>query len=512
MQLFHIALIVAIIGFVYEQDAPPVKLKIKKETDRAADIFPYSLPTLLNITRISWEQGYLTEFPAYMVAYEPFISDTFFYIFPPKDCGAVWLCFLPHQQPYINYSFANACDNSLRFNALEQVVYTYYKNDSGTLKKAYPFWSNMLLIKVVSSEQILSIKASKTNETYNMTVTRRAYFFQPYEDFKQDGEDEYEIRLKKEMVPLDMEFRTTLLLSSSPYCKAIAVQPFKGAVPGDRLLFMPADAMSKVLKTGREVNAKPSPYFLTGTKAGSQRRARVWSKHRTRSFDDPDKRTKLILASEDCCPLPWEFEGFLRDWKHKDHITYHRYTLLKDTREECRRTTGSSSLLQSILLELGPVCQWVRICFDVKEDKMEKLDHFCEDDTNTLSFIFVHGVYIPTDSDEARPLGLEYEELDTIRINFLLGSRGIEVAYGFADYLTPTVRDLMQLDLYDGIDPSNLQINLVRAPKCRARLLNDLGSTNIRTGQEARFQCLSIKDCECLQVKREKKKKPKKKT
>ncbi|VDO08379.1 unnamed protein product [Haemonchus placei] len=40
------------------------------------------------------------------------------------------------------------------------------------------------------------------------------------------------------MVPLDMEFRTTLLLSSSPYCKAIAVQPFKGAVPGDRLLFM----------------------------------------------------------------------------------------------------------------------------------------------------------------------------------------------------------------------------------------------------------------------------------
>ncbi|KAK5976956.1 hypothetical protein GCK32_010540 [Trichostrongylus colubriformis] len=77
----------------------------------------------------------------------------------------------------------------------------------------------------------------------------------------------------------------------------------------------------------------------------------------------------------------------------------------------------------------------------------------------------------------------------------------IEVAYAFADYITPAIRDLMQLEIYDGVDPSKLQINLVKAPNCHARLLNDLGSTNIRTGQEARLQCLSIKDCECLEVK-----------
>ncbi|KAK6028282.1 hypothetical protein OSTOST_05674, partial [Ostertagia ostertagi] len=54
---------------------------------------------------------------------------------------------------------------------------------------------------------------------------------------------------------------------------------------------------------------------------------------------------------------------------------------------------------------------------------------------------------------EARPLGLKFEEQDSIRINFLLGWKGIEVAYAFADHLTAAIRDVMQLDVYDGKDP-----------------------------------------------------------
>ncbi|KAK6043344.1 hypothetical protein COOONC_19151 [Cooperia oncophora] len=72
--------------------------------------------------------------------------------------------------------------------------------------------------------------------------------------------------------------------------------------------------------------------------------------------------------------------------------------------------------------------------------------------------------------NEARPLGVEVEDLETIRINFLLGSKGIELAYAFADYTATAIRDVMQLEVYDGMDPSKLQLNVVKAPNCRARL------------------------------------------
>ncbi|VDO89461.1 unnamed protein product [Heligmosomoides polygyrus] len=50
----------------------------------------------------------------------------------------------------------------------------------------------------------------------------------------------------------------------------------------------------------------------------------------------------------------------------------------------------------------------------------------------------------------------------------------IELGYAFADPTTPGIRDIMQLEVYDGKDPTNLQINVVRSPLCEARLINIL--------------------------------------
>ncbi|KAK5967750.1 hypothetical protein GCK32_021769, partial [Trichostrongylus colubriformis] len=87
----------------------------------------------------------------------------------------VWLCFVPYpQEPYINSSFETVCDNSLRFNTLEQYVYHYTKNQSGTFINSYPYWSNVVAIAVTSFQFDVPV----ANGTYNMSVTRSAYFFQ----------------------------------------------------------------------------------------------------------------------------------------------------------------------------------------------------------------------------------------------------------------------------------------------------------------------------------------------
>lgn len=200
------------------------------------------------------------------------------------------------------------------------------------------------------------------------------------------------------------------------------------------------------------------------------------------------------------------FQAVLHFRIREHQVTYLQYKLFKDNRkpdcnavknlegdEEAKKAYRPALMYQSVLLEVGKDCEWVRICFD--KDKT-----VCSDDVNTLSFIFVHGVYIPTDADEARPIGMPFEEQDPFRINFIIGDKGIELGYAFVDHVTPGITDLMQLEVYDGMDPSKLTLNVVRAPNCDARLLNDLGSANLRSGTETTLQCLSIKSCTCLEV------------
>ncbi|VDL83753.1 unnamed protein product [Nippostrongylus brasiliensis] len=86
----------------------------------------------------------------------------------------------------------------------------------------------------------------------------------------------------------------------------------------------------------------------------------------------------------------------------------------------------------------------------------------------SLNFLLQIGCY----SDEARLFGIEFEDIHAIRINFISGEKGIEIAYAFSDHVTPGISDLMQLDVWDGQDVSKLTLNLVKAPYCQARLLN----------------------------------------
>ncbi|EYC35250.1 hypothetical protein Y032_1101g3605, partial [Ancylostoma ceylanicum] len=147
---------------------------------------------------------------------------------------------------------------------------------------------------------------------------------------------------------------------------------------------------------------------------------------------------------------------------------------------------------QSILVEVGKRCEWLRLCFD-------KGDKFCENDANTLSFIFAHDVYIPTDSDNARPFGLHRDQIDAIRLNFLIGYQGIELAYGFSNTLHPGITELMRLINYDGQNPQNLVINVAKAANCEARLTTDLASVNLRDGDETTLQCMWLSSCECYE-------------
>ncbi|VDP46857.1 unnamed protein product [Heligmosomoides polygyrus] len=214
-------------------------------------------------------------------------------------------------------------------------------------------------------------------------------------------------------------------------------------------------------KQGAGVTAGgPNTYLSTGSLKGSLNRQGIYKKYQSTAFDDPTKRAKLKQASIDCCPLTWEFEGFIQpgdcnqffqkrflmrvekvkltngypakqcdigqdvrdpsnqhfsvaerleatDKMIREHqVTYLQYKLFKDNRkpdcnavknlegdEEAKKAYRPALMYQSVLLEVGKDCEWVRICFD--KDKT-----VCSDDVNTLSFIFVHGVYIPTDAGE----------------------------------------------------------------------------------------------------------------
>uniref|UniRef100_A0A0K0DC83 Aldedh domain-containing protein n=1 Tax=Angiostrongylus cantonensis TaxID=6313 RepID=A0A0K0DC83_ANGCA len=222
---------------------------------------------------------------------------------------------------------------------------------------------------------------------------------------------------------------------------------------------VPLDS-EEYLKQGVEANVGKGPYFFSGTKVGSTLRVKTWANNPSLAFDPPDKRNKLKQAFFDCCPPTWEFEDFVfsTDWSANPFISYQKYTLHKSSKSICSAEleSGQTVPYQSFLIEVGK-------------------------------------------RYNARPIGVEFKELDPIRINFLIGHQAIEMAYAFSSVTAPGITDLMQLDKYDGKDPSKLEINVVKAPYCEARLLNDMAAVNVQRGIEAGSQCLSISSCTCLE-------------
>ncbi|EYC37124.1 hypothetical protein Y032_0823g2540 [Ancylostoma ceylanicum] len=67
--------------------------------------------------------------PGYASLYDTFSTDFFLYLHPPIYCEAVFLCFLERPTATAkglqNLDIIRACDNSLRFLPLEQIVYHF---------------------------------------------------------------------------------------------------------------------------------------------------------------------------------------------------------------------------------------------------------------------------------------------------------------------------------------------------------------------------------------------------
>ncbi|KAK6730820.1 hypothetical protein RB195_007342 [Necator americanus] len=496
----------------------------KQNVQGARDLHPYVLPDEFVTEIINFRSGYMNEKPVYATIYSTVKEDIHFYIFPPNHCQAVWLCLADgygtSTTGYFQFTLGTVCSESLRFFPLEQVVY-HTKNNA---IKAYPYYSTLVeLIHQFSSE------------------VQQKYIFKPYQDF--DAEDFGNVQRGPE-IELLLAGRRLVLLTSSPYCHATIQQPFLGSIEGYSVVFWPQDKDSYY----------DSPYFQGGGDPRLEMRAQIWINKPSISFDPRRERAGLKKAKIDCCPPTWEFEGFVTDteWNTVPRISYHKYTLQKKNVIECFEHDKKASRFQSILIEVGQKCEWMRLCFDTNEKD------FCKNDGNTLAFIFVHDVYIPTDSgvsiilldyalgwvglasmystseqqrlelffgcgwhvedkihlicnvvvtergmtllDEARPLGLHRDEIDSLRLNFIIGWKGLELAYGFSNSLEPGIVEYMRLYPYDGVNPSNIVINVVKAPHCEGRLTNDLASTNLRDGNEVQLQCLSISSCQCLET------------
>nr|CDJ83198.1 unnamed protein product [Haemonchus contortus] len=106
------------------------EIKRPEKTDKARYAFPYTMDEKFVTQTMSYKDGYREDVPPYVAIYDAPSFDIFLYIFPPKECDAVWLCF-PKQvnisaknvEEFHGFNAHHACDESLRFHPLEQMVY-----------------------------------------------------------------------------------------------------------------------------------------------------------------------------------------------------------------------------------------------------------------------------------------------------------------------------------------------------------------------------------------------------
>ncbi|CAJ0594025.1 unnamed protein product [Cylicocyclus nassatus] len=446
-----------IYAFVLSQ-LPHGVLQEEVKVKHPSHVLPYKLLESYRYKEMS-VRGYMSERPVFGVAYGSLTDDVYMYLSPSSHCQAVWLCYggKPNTtaEIFFELDWDAICGDSTRFHPLEQTVYVVQNGEV----KAHPYYSSLVELQYDS-------------------INKKVYIFKSQEGFQIE---DVATTSRPEIV-LDLSGKFVFLLTSSPYCFSGLHQPFGGIVKG-YTLNLTADDWKEYYDFH---------YFRAGGDKNQKKISRK-GENRTESFDSVKRRKGLRKAEVDCCPPTWEFEGFLsaNEWNEGPYVAYHRYKLFKQGDAKCKEATS----LQSILIEIGDECEWMRLCFDNNPNQ------FCEDDANTLSLIFNHEVYIPTDSENARAFAIPFEDLKVIRINFIVGYPGIEMAYGFSSPTTPAVMDLMRLNNYDGKDPSKITINVIKASwYCQARLTNDLGSMNPREGGKdgAEYQCLSIQSCTCM--------------
>lgn len=198
-------------------------------------------------------------------------------------------------------------------------------------------------------------------------------------------------------------------------------------------------------------------------------------------------------VDEDCCPSLSGVQGFsmAKNWPDRqDKAVANAYTIdwLFDSCND--GDDPLSSPLMSMNIDVGDECEWMRLCFDDKQDT------WCEKEGNVLNLLFMHEVFIPTDTDQAQPFGVPQSDLKHLRINFLRKLPAIELGYVFSSI--PAVTHTMHLKVYEdnGMDPTKLFLHVVKSGSCRSRVASNVGRWGA-AAETPSTQCLLVSNCEC---------------
>ncbi|WKX90454.1 hypothetical protein Q1695_009366 [Nippostrongylus brasiliensis] len=425
-----------------------------------SEFFPYTISGKVQLRAL--DDGSATSYskPGYASIYPKF-SETFsLFLYPPRDCLAVYLCFPTSVLNQTNNGLPSLdinthCQNSLRFLPYEQMVY-HFKGGSGTAH-VFPI-------------SRVELEAGDNDHSFDLGV---------YSDF--DNEDIGEA----EITNLEVEIKNQILvLTSSPACH-VRLHSDSGLGQGQHIDLADRKALSQYFKSS--LTKISAPYIMTGTMDGSK-----FKSDGPRSLLYDEIKNQKESSDEECCPSMAGLRGFSRKavWTDRQALaianSYRIGTL------NCGKESADSSPLSSFSIDIGDECEWIRICFDTSDSK------WCEKEGNAIHFLFVHGVFIPTDSDQAVALGVDDEALKLLRINFMKKLPAIELSYAFTGSFLPVVTYTMHLAAYSdaGNDPTKLHLHIVKSGSCRARLVSDTGQDTFSSRGRV-DQCIVVNQCKC---------------
>ncbi|KAK6730831.1 hypothetical protein RB195_007346 [Necator americanus] len=372
--------------------------------------------------------------PGFASLYSNIPSSFMIFLYPPKFCEAVFVCFsskIEQVSGGVGFNLKEVCSDSLRFLPLEQIV--YHVQDGSA--KPYVYVKSMVEFKSEGGNPDI-LKVEVLNDFDN-------------EDIGQQQSVSIEISRKDKQI---------LLLTSSPYCQT-GFYGDGGSLRGSVVKTEPKADLSQFFK-GIE-GSRDTPYIISGTMAGS-------------SLKSAGKTSKIYAnmkqeqeSQEICCPSDLDYSDFMGDenWSEQSAKPIaNEYFIRKQENSQCKKDEKSrTSPLQAISINMA-TCDWMRICFD-------KGSKWCDAEGNALNLLFIHEVFIPTDSDEAIMFGIAKDDMNELRINFMMKEPAVQLQYGFIGS-QPVITHTMHLKSYQevGYDPSKLTLHVLKSKNCRARI------------------------------------------
>ncbi|CAJ0594217.1 unnamed protein product [Cylicocyclus nassatus] len=460
---------------------PPPPAENRTSVKNAADFFPFQLNGDVNLMTDLAPDTEIVSYnkPGFATLYREFSGSFIIPLHP--SCVAVYLCFVkreivePTATGIKKLELMELCKTSLRFMPMEQMIYEYKE---GTLTRSH--------------EYVLSYAYFRVKDTQGDITT---YTLEVFDGF--EYEDLAEQTRKTVTIQADSS-NYVFILSNSQYCHAQALRERAEPMSAEKFKIEPELGSQLAVYYTYDIDNKPkqleAPYVITNIYKGS-----------TYKIEEgyPDSTllpgvTKVSYASEedDCCPDQVEFGDFVPQdgwYDTTPHPIANEYALHQLNTPKCKEAFNVSSPLQAVVLEVDEECLWVQVCFDRKVSSGGS--YWCEE-SGKLSLIFVHDVFIPTDSEQAINFGIDRHLITKLRINFMWKRAGIMLEYGFTSPSYPMFSHSMHLDPYEkvGFDPSQMMIHIIKHQQCRARIVTANGDIY---GSPV-YQCTVVTSCKCV--------------